>query len=337
MISIRTMTNELDRMEEALRIVTESYSLGVNASAEYAIEINPGSADQFREHLEALRRQIVAADNPETWKSVQASFRGELREYHDKANSALERLRNDIQAATDAVHLFAETVASSDTDHEARVGESVSRLEGLSRVTDWEAARTGMRSIAASLSESIAVMQATHKAAIAQLRDEIRVLHKQMDTERHAHQVDRATAAWNREKLDSRVAELTAAERPFCLLLVCIRNLQQLNARYSRTVVESCQQALVRRLGVMLDKEAMIGRWDENSLAAILEVPAAAAMKLSRAATQHLSGPYAAQENGKSHSVSLVAVAGVIDWTATVDDAAYQKKLRQMSEALAGT
>ncbi len=336
MISIRTMTNELDRMEEALRIVTESYGLGIHASAEYAIEINPGGADEFREHLQALRRQVVAADNPVAWRATQASYRGELRDYRDKANNALARLRDDIKAATDAMHLFAESVASSDSDHEVRVRESVNRLEGLSHATDWETVRTGMRNIAASISESIEVLESSHKVSVAQMRDEIRILQKQVDTERHARQVDQVTASWNREKLDARVAELTTANRSFCLLLVCIRNLRQLNARYSGAVVENCQQSLVRRLGGMLGKEAMIGRWDENSFAAILEIPATAAMSLSRAATQHLSGAYSVQENGVAQSLSLVVVAGVIDWTAGVDDAAYQKKLRQMSEALAG-
>ena len=66
MISIRTVTNELDRMEEVLRTVKEVYGQGVRSSAEYAIEINPASADEFRAHLRGLQRQVGAADNQAT-------------------------------------------------------------------------------------------------------------------------------------------------------------------------------------------------------------------------------------------------------------------------------
>jgi GGDEF domain-containing protein len=336
LISIRTMTNDLDRMEEALRVVTESYGRAVHTSAEYVVEINPADAGDFRAHLQALQRQVMAADNPEAWGAIQASFRGELRDYQAKATRELERLHAEIKAASEAVQQFAQSVTASDADHEAQIKETLVRLDAVSRAGDLEGVRTGIRNVANSISESISVMQRSHQAAIAQLRDEIRVLHKQVDMERHAHLVDQTTGVWNREKLDSRAAELVAADRAFCLLLVYVRNLKQLDARYSRAIMESCLRSLTKRLGDMLGEKAMIGRWDENCFAAILELPASAAMALSRAVTQKVSGAYAAQENGTGHSIPLVAVAGVIDWAAGMDENVYQKKLRQMSEALSG-
>ncbi|MSV35125.1 MAG: GGDEF domain-containing protein [Bryobacterales bacterium] len=336
MISIRTATNELDRMEGLLHAVSDAYGQGVRSTADYVVEINPANADEFRAHLQALQRQVVSADSPEAWRAIQASFRGELRDYRAKAAGELECLRAEIRTASEAVQQFAESVTASDSDHEAQIKETLVRLDVVSQFTDLNGVRAGIRNVADSISDSIAVMQRSHKAAVAQMRDEIRVLHKQVDMERRAHLVDHATGVWIREKLDSRIAELAAAERGFCLLLVYVRNLKQLHARYSGAIVKACLGLLVKRLSEMLGEKAMIGRWEENSFAAILEVPASAAMGLSRAATQSLSGIYAVQESGESRNVSLVAVAGVIDWAVGVDDDAYQKKLRQMSEALAG-
>jgi hypothetical protein len=336
LISIRTVTNELDRLEGLLHAVTDVYNLGVRSTADYVVEIKPADADTFRAHLQALQRKVVAADSPEAWRAVQASFRGELRDYHAKAAGELERLHREIKAASEAVQQFAESVVASDSDHEAQIKETLVRLNVVSQSADLNGVRAGIRNVADSISESIAVMRRSHKVAIAQLRDEIRVLHKQVDMERHANLVDHDTGVWNREKLDSRIAKFVAAERHFCLLLVCVRNLKQLHAQYSGAMVNRCLGMLAKRLSEMLGKEAMIGRWDEISFAAILAVPPPAAMGLSRAATHSLSGIYAVQESGESRNVSVVAVAGVIDWAVGVDDDAYQKRLRQMSEALAG-
>jgi GGDEF domain-containing protein len=99
--------------------------------------------------------------------------------------------------------------------------------------------------------------------------------------------------------------------------------------------IDDALKTLLRRFEMMLDANAIIGRWDEQSFAAILEMESAAAISISRTATPKLSGDYAVQENGLPQNVPLNAVAGVIDHLAGADTASFHRKLRQMSEALA--
>ena len=121
MISIRKAANELDHMEELLAVVTRVYSHASHSSAQYAIEIDPTEAAELRSHLRALEEQVKAAALAEEWPGIQASFRGELRDYHDKAVGRLQRLREEIKSASEAVQLFSESVASSDADHEVQI------------------------------------------------------------------------------------------------------------------------------------------------------------------------------------------------------------------------
>ena len=71
-----------------------------------------------------------------------------------------------------------------------------------------------------------------HQAAVAQVRDEIRVLHEEVDRARNAEWTNATTGFWNRRKLDTRIAELIATDRPFCLMLVRVRNLPQIAAQH---------------------------------------------------------------------------------------------------------
>src|SRR5204863_517925 len=140
-----------------------------------------------------------------------------------------------------------------------------------------------------------------------------RVLHKQVEMERNVHLIDHATGVWNRDKLDSRIARLVADGQPFCVLLVYIRNLRRLDRRYSPSAIGGSLKALLSRLSALLDENAIVGRWDECCFAAIVEIPSAQGIALSRSASEKLSGEYAVQERGLSQKIPLVAVTGVIN------------------------
>lgn len=323
-------------MEELLGSVRESYGQAIHCTAKYAIEMDPVEASEFREHLRSLQKQMENAMLAEHWKAVEASFDGELRDYRDKALGQLERLHQEIKATSEAVQLFAESVAAIDLDHQGQIKDAIGQLEALAGSTDVEVLQAGIHSAAQAITGSIDVMQRRHQASIAELRDEIRVLHKQIDGERKAHLLDSATGVWNRQKLDSQIFNLLEQDQPFCILLVCVRNLPRLDKRYSRSVIASALKALLQRFAAMLEEGALIGRWDEQNFAALLEMEPAAALHVARLATRQLAGEYAVQEDGQAQTVFLEAVAGVIDRSTGSDETSFQQKLLQMSKALSG-
>jgi len=59
----------------------------------------PRAGEQFREHLQALEKALRAAGSGETVQSVETALRGELRDYRDKAQEWLTRLRQEVSAA----------------------------------------------------------------------------------------------------------------------------------------------------------------------------------------------------------------------------------------------
>ena len=135
---------------------------------------------------------------------------------------------------------FAQAVTLSDADHEAKLKENLGTLENISRSGDLDGIRVGIQGVTHSISESIDVMQRSHQAAVAQLRDEIRVLHEEVDRARNAEWTNATTGFWNRRKLDTRIAELIATDRPFCLMLVRVRNLPQIAAQHPKALVNVC-------------------------------------------------------------------------------------------------
>ncbi len=334
MISIRKATDDLGKLEETIKTVRATYVHAILSTSHYSVEIDAGDSTKFRNNLEVVRAQAEGAADEEDWRSIQASFRGELRDHRDRSLARLTKLRNELKTAADAMEIFAENVVSSSADHKEGLQDALGTLDAVIREESILKVRDALVQTKAQISSSIERMEQEHHLIIAQLRDEIRSLHDQIDADRKAHHVDGATGVWNRQKLQSQMEQMLEHDESFCVLVVGIRNLRRLDQRYSPAVIEGGVKALLQRLAKMLGDNSMVGRWDEEIFAAILQIDPSYAISISRQASQKLSGTYTAQENGMSRNIELQAVAGVIERQRGMDKTAFYKKLDQMAEVL---
>ena len=118
------------------------------------------------------------------------------------------------------------------------------------------------------------------------------------------------------------------------MLLVRLRNLKQLEGSYARNIIDGALKALLQRFTAMVGEQTLLGRWNDDNFAAILDVEQVQAVAISREATAKLSGVYSVQGNGAWQDVPLQAVAGVIDHPADGDGVSFHQKLLQLSDAL---
>lgn len=343
MISIRKSFNDLDRLDELEKrqslftAILDCYALAIDSSAHYVVEVDPGLAAEFRQHVKAIGEQSRKAASADDLRAAQSSFRGELRDYRDKSAEQLQKMRKEVENATAAMMVFAETVASNGENHEQEVRAKLQDLQAASRSERIDEIRGGIGTAVSAIQSSVEQMQHSNQLVVAQLQDEIRVLHQQIEQERKALYTDRASGAWNRQKIDTHLDNLLRQNQPFCLLLVWVRNLRRIESQESRTVVEGTLKALIARFTALVGDDAVIGRWTHDQFVAVLDVPAARAISLSAETSAKLTGSYAVQENGQSHKVAVQATAGVIDRPAGASPETFRQKLEQLAGAIAGT
>jgi GGDEF domain-containing protein len=324
-------------LSELQRVTLDCYALAIASAAQYAVEVDPAETAQFRERLRSLEKLLQTPPNPGAVQAVGASFRGELREYRDQAQERIARLRREMLSAAEAMKVFADGVATNGAGHEKELEEELHDLTILARSEDLRKIREGIQAATQGLAASFDKMRRGNQLVIAQLQDEIRLLHQEMQAERRSLLTDSASGAWNRQKISGRMDELLRLDEPFCLLLIRIRNLKQLDIRHSRNALEGALKAVFKRLQSMTGEEATIGRWSEEEFAIILPIEPPDAMALSREAARKLSGDYTVQENGLAKSVAFQVTAGIDDRRAGADPAKFLHKVEQLSEALAQT
>jgi GGDEF domain-containing protein len=335
LISLWKAANDLDRLHDLQRVTLESYAQAIASAAQYVVAPDQVRAAEFRQNLQSLEKQLRDAQSTDTLQAVESALRGELRDYQEHAHQRLDQLHQEVMGAAKAMRIFAESVSSNGADHEKQLECELKNLEVLATYEDLGAIRGGLQEARASLAASFDQLRRSNQLVIAQLQDEIRLLHQNIQSERRALFTDRSSGAWNHAKMVERMEELMRQDEPFCILLVGIRNLKRLDGRYSRTVVEGALKAVLTRFQNMAGEEAMLGRWSEEEFIAILPVEPATAMTLSREVTRKLSGNYAVQENGLAQHIVLQVATGVVERKTGDVAAKFHKRVEQMTETMA--
>jgi GGDEF domain-containing protein len=331
MLSIVKTVNQLDKLEAMHRAALDSYSEVLRAAAEYPVQVDATEAHMFQQHIQALREMLEKAQQSGDFRTIHTSFRGEVREYRDKVNDWLERTRSELKAAAEAMQTLSDRVTANGDGHDAHLKEDLETLTSAARTADLAAIRAAIHQAAASIKASWEQMREANQFIIAQLRDEIQTLHREMDTARRTMYTDRATGVWNRQKMESRFQELLESGEGFAAIVIWVSNLKRLEADCSRHQINAALRAMVQRVTAIIGAQEMIGRWTEDQFVAVLDVSPATAVAISSEIAQKLSTRYAIQENGISHTLALHVATAVVDYPPGGDARKFRAKWEQMT------
>jgi len=334
--SLLKSVDELDRLDELWRVTTQCYTLAIRSAGQYALELETEGATIFRAHLAALAEALQKAESPEPIREIQASFRGELREYHDKTQLRVTRLHNEVAAAAAVMESLAASVATDSDDHETQMHTEMESLQEALNSGDAEQLRSRARSVIASIARYTQGIRKSNQLMIAHLHDEIRMLHQEMDQRERMKNCDPVTGAWNEGRIDAAIAELVRLDESFCVAVFEVRNPQPLETRYTRTSAEGAFRALVDRLRRAVGEQVMVGRRSEDQFVAILrDIDKVSAIAFVAGVTDALNGPYAIQENGESQTMVLQVTSGVTEHIQGANGEGFHDELGQLSGVLA--
>ena len=331
MISIRKSTDELDRLERLSHLLTDCYGLAIQASADYAVEVDPAQAALFRGKMKTLGERWQAARLDEELRSVGSGFRGELRDYQRAAGESLNVLRREVQAAAAAIAAFAGGVASHGADHEEQLNRELERLADAAGAGDLASIRLAIQAATAQIRAAIEQMRSANRMAIAQLQDEIRLLHHEIDVDRH-RAANPATRLHTRTEMNQQIEQALSKPGPFCLLLIAFTNWRRVMRRFSCDSVQQVTSEMIRRIHAAIDPDLIVGAWGEGEFLAILQVDAATAISISREVAATLSTAYSFEEDGQLCAADFKVKAGAIDRGSNEFD--FQDKLAGLALAL---
>jgi GGDEF domain-containing protein len=326
---VDSSTQEGTRQEQK-KFVEECYALALRSAADYAVDFELAATQEFQRRLRALEERVPDSTT-ETLSSVQASFRGELRDYRDRARAFLQRMRDDLAGAEEAMHTFAGSFVANGHEAESRVRREIKIIEEVVHSDDLGKIRQTILAATGDIARSYDELNRANNLVIAQLQHEIRLLHREMEAERRMAWTDGESGAWVKRKFDDRLGELLKTGDSFCVIVILITNLKRLESQCSKTVVSGSLNALVKRFYGTLGEHSLVARIGEGQFSAIVEVDSATAHIMAREVAERLSARYSVQENGIAQTVSLRVSAGIVEHARGGDSDEFYRKFQRMT------
>jgi GGDEF domain-containing protein len=334
MISLRKTATDLERLEELHRSAVNCYSQALRSIEQNVIELDNNQAAHFRAQLQALRYQLGADAGGRELETIQATFNTELKDYRDKTAEQIKRLRREVQAAAAAVESFAGSITESEVNLESGLKRELSSLTQSAASDDIQVIRTSIRASTAKIGISFQQMRSSNQLAIAQLKDEIRLLHQEVQAARSSPTP--GASAEGRQPITGHMAEFIKKNAPFSVLLVVVRNLDGLQNCYSVGVIDRSLASFQSRFESLLPSSAVLERWATDQFAAILSTASGGAIEMSSEVVGKLSEPFLVQDKGGTHSIVFSPRAGVVEYSPGSDVAKFQARIKQLAGALTG-
>ena len=331
MISIRKTVTELDRLEELNRTAVACCSQAIQSVEKHAVEMDPSQLAQFCSDLHRLSEMAGSAGAPQELSAVQSSFDGQVHAYSDKMREKILRLRSDFAAAMAALDAFSNSVTSNTSDLDQDLQRQLERLKKSAHASqDLTEIRTEVDATVEKVVASVQRMHAANQMAMAQMKDEIRLLHEEVKAARAVRpapdqpQPLRATQA------------LAAQNKRFSVLLAVVQNLDGLRTLYPPNVIESALYSFQERFKSFLPGSAAIERRGKDQFAAVLDLEPSAVIAISGEIAQKLSPPFVEEDRGSRYTLRLDSGVGVLEFHPGTPPSKFESKLDQLARALSG-
>lgn len=333
MISIRKAVSDLDRLEELSRTAVSCYSQAVRSAEEHAVEVDAAQLSHFREQLQNLEARLQKTADAQELQAVQEGFDAELRAYQEKTKNKIQQLRKDMLAAKEAVEALANSITGSESDLDVDLKQELQRLNRLSESESLQELREGIHKATTRIAASFEQMRSANRMAIAQMRDEIRILHQEIQAARQ-RPADPVVVIESQKRINSRMEDLQRRGATFSVVLVVVNNLEGLRNCYSEELIENGLKSFERRLANTLPDAVMVGRWSTDQFAAVLNAPPGNAIALSQQVSKTLSAPFVEIDRGKPEALKFGVKAGVTEFRPGGDASKFQFKIQQLAMAL---
>lgn len=216
MLSLRRSMREIDETEAAQRAAAQAFAETAETAAKHVVEVDPDEAHRFRQQVLGLAERLGEKPSADELSAARGLFQNELRDYAAKAGVDIRRLKEELSAAAQAMQSFAQGISTSGNEHETVLNREFQLLTRAADDPDVRTVRAAIHETVATVTSSYQELKQAHSLVVAQLRDEIRVLHQ----ERHRQQPLQDSGLTEKRILDSRIEEMLRRRQAFRLMLV---------------------------------------------------------------------------------------------------------------------
>ena len=294
----------------------------------FAVEWDASVTEEYRTALSGLASKAgTACQSGSRLSEFQVAVRKTLEAYKRRAEAYLAGLQGKLSDSAEALARLVSSLATGQQHHDQELDNALADLRRTAGFADIVEVRRHLVGLTATFTECVASIRRQNSLVVAQLTDEINLLHRQIE---HLQSVGKSgsedgPSVCSTAGLPASVEDLIVSDQPFSLLLVRVQNLDVIRSKDGLAGAAEVAGYCLRRMTDLKMPISQIGVWSDNVLAALLAVDYGP-LNVGHMITGHLGGVHSIPIDGIPRQFDLrVSTALLKRPSAEARDRTYQR------------
>ncbi len=300
-MSIVSIAEELrvHQLKQVLDSLRQAYACTFEDLGRCAVAWDEAVTHQYRTALADIAvRSGAASRSVPLLAEFQASVRRTLESHKQRAEDYLAALHRQLRESAEALSRLVCSLATQEGDGQV-IGDALVELRRTADLDDIAEVRRQVLGLTATLTECVESIRRQNSLVVAQLTDEISLLHRQIE------RLQPTAKAESKEGspgpctvgLPAMVEDAIVADRPFCLALVYVRDLDTIRVQDGASRAAEVADYCLRRMTELSLPISQAGIWNAGILGALLAEDSVQ-LDVSRVITRGLGGVHSIHIDG---------------------------------------
>jgi len=305
-VSLKQSLTEYERAQGLASELADTLLLTLSSLRQYVVDTEPALVDDYLLWADTSARTVQACINepdPQAFSEVRTSIRAGLRDYSERAARYINELRANLARTTAALDEMLVTLQAGDSDAEIQLRAEITRLESLEQLKSVDEMRAALRRSAVLLAGYMAQLKQEKDVAVAQLRDEIRTLHNNIEEARRATPTSSFAGVYERLEFEKLLREEIRTGSVMSVVRLTLQNIGNLTSWYQQDTMDQLIGAFCKRTRGFLPEDTVFGRWRDNVFCAL--VHSADTQSLVAGLGRKCGGNYVCMDGARSRTLYL--------------------------------
>ena len=254
-----------------LPAVVGAYRGSLEAMGESSYEACPGVGDGLKRRLAGLAAGLSAAMSGEETEAAREAVEQELREWGRSTARHLHEQAGEVKELLLTMAGTAEAVGTRDKRCAGQMHEVTERLARIATLDDLSHIRTAIAKSANELKGSIERMEAEGRAAVEDLRRQVKTYQAKLDEAEELASRDALTGVRNRLSLESMIEGRIKAGQQFAVAMVDLDGFKGVNDTYGHQAGDELLVQFASELRSACRSADAVGRWGGDEFVLVIE------------------------------------------------------------------
>lgn len=337
-LSLAKRIAELERVEAVRSQLLAYCARGVRASARNLIRFDESRVGELQDLMQLEAARIDDAQTETELRSAYEQIERILEEHRSAGESHVRALRDNLNSTARVLQAVLTQMAGSGAAHHDALEADLERLREIAGIDEIETLKRALNETAAQLADRLLSMRREYQLIVTQLRDEIRILHNELQERGLAppapqnepavtHRPDPAAPhkpliheppeevflGMKRAEFVEVLKVKTEQGERYSLAVILLSNLADLFTKHDPAEVLNLMEISARRVIDAFAGNPFWIRWEDDCFLVCTHYRGAAASGWALEVAERLSGPQRVRTDAGMAELMLAVSAATID------------------------